>query len=122
VASSILLASGFIRSVVPTSLDHEFEAPARAVLWNNEGKALDVREMLINQFGLAAELDGWRLTNASHISDDGTVIAGRGLDPNGRLSSWVAVLSIPEPPASVLILTCSAHMALAVLVGSRTRR
>jgi hypothetical protein len=35
---------------------------------------------------------GWTLQTATAISEDGTVIAGYGLDPQGHRQAWVATL------------------------------
>ena len=43
--------------------------------------------------------NGWRLSRTTGISEDGYTICGVGLDPNGKVQGWVAVLPpILHPP------------------------
>jgi hypothetical protein len=42
--------------------------------------------------GLEAELEGWLLSQANAVSADARVIAGFGLDPQGRIQGFVATL------------------------------
>lgn len=73
----------------------------QAVLWR-AGEPVLLVDLLVEK-GLAADVEGWRLLSATAISDDGQVIAGRGLDPNGNLAAWVVNLRIPEPATSALL-------------------
>ncbi|GMV24627.1 MAG: hypothetical protein AMXMBFR58_06580 [Phycisphaerae bacterium] len=60
-----------------------------------------VREVLLYEYGL--DVRGWCMTDVTGISDDGTVICGNGVDPDGRVRGWVATtetpLDIPLCPA-----------------------
>jgi len=63
---------------------------------------LILRDFLESSYGLAEELEGWRLTLATAISDDGNTIAGQGIDPEGNSAAWVVFLAVPEPEAKFL--------------------
>nr|AQQ74884.1 hypothetical protein [uncultured bacterium] len=66
-------------------------AGSQALLWEASSGVRSIQEVLVNEFGLGAELLGWTLTHALGISDDGSVIVGRGIH-NGVTEGWVAVL------------------------------
>lgn len=80
------------------------KAAAHAVIWNADGQVFDLKNLLETEFGLASQLDGWQLTIASVVSHDGSVIAGRGIDPAGNNAIWVAFLAIPEPSSATLLV------------------
>jgi hypothetical protein len=44
-------------------------------------------------------LDGWRLDTALAISGDGSTIAGWGVNPEGRVQSWLVDHLPPFPSA-----------------------
>jgi uncharacterized membrane protein len=71
----------------------------RAFIWDASNGMRDLKEVLESRYGL--DLSGWTLEQANGISADGLVIAGNGIDPDGRLSAWVAV--IPEPATGSLM-------------------
>lgn len=52
----------------------------------------DLQDVLENDYGLTTELSGWTLTEATGISDDGTVIVGIGINGNGDTEGWVVHL------------------------------
>jgi uncharacterized membrane protein len=74
---------------------------SRAVLWNANGDVFDLKSYLSDRFGLGDELTGWHLATANLISDDGSVIAGQGINPAGDSAIWIVSLSVPEPTAPV---------------------
>jgi uncharacterized membrane protein len=78
-----------------------------ATLWDRNGHAQTLRSIL-EQHGL--NLNGWQLTDASAISDNGNVIAGEGIDPSGKTVAWVAV--IPEPTTLTLLANACFVMLL----------
>ena len=41
---------------------------------------------------------GWALSNATGVSNDGTVIVGTGTNPSGQQEGWIARLPLPAPP------------------------
>ena len=68
-----------------------------AFIWTADRGTENLQHFLEEEFGLI--LDGWLLTHASGISDDGSVIVGTGMNPAGRPEAWVINLSVPEPAA-----------------------
>jgi len=56
------------------------------------------------------------LTEATAISDDGRVIIGNGINPDGNFEAWRAVL-VPEPSAALL-----SGLASALCLLTRSRR
>lgn len=73
----------------------------RAFVWDEATGMRDLWTVLTVQLGL--NLEGWKLTGATGISEDGLTIVGNGINPNGRTEAWVA--TIPEPAgASILLL------------------
>lgn len=69
-----------------------------AMIWDREHGLRTVDTMLRS---VGIELAGWRLEQATGVSGDGTVLAGVGINPNGKQVAWVAV--IPEPTTAVLL-------------------
>jgi uncharacterized membrane protein len=70
-----------------------------AFLWNSLNGMRSLEDVLVNDFGL--DLTGWRLTEATGISDDGRTIVGRGFTPDGFDEGWIA--TIPEPGTAGLL-------------------
>jgi probable HAF family extracellular repeat protein len=67
-----------------------FDPPIEAFVWTERKGMQSVWSVLVDQFGL--DLSGWTLTSAEGISDDGLVIVGTGINPNGDPEGWIAVL------------------------------
>jgi uncharacterized membrane protein len=61
------------------------------------------------------DLGGWQLRTARGISDDGRVIVGSGLNPQGLTEAWVII--VPEPPTLFLAL-----VAVKIIIGQRYRK
>jgi len=61
-----------------------------AFIWDQVNGLRDVRSMLIDDFGLSTELEGWNLLSATGISGDGSVMVGRGINPDGEFEAWRA--------------------------------
>lgn len=86
-----------------------------AFLWDADHGMRNLRQVLIDDFGLAAALDGWILNSAADVSADGRVIVGAGINPDGNREAWRAVL-VPEPATWMLAA------AGAILAGRTWRR
>jgi len=83
--------------------------PGEAFIWE-EGKGMRlVKDILVNDFGFTDELDGWTLTRAWAVSEDGSTIVGRGYNPEGQMEAFRAVF--PEP-ATLSLLALGGLMAL----------
>jgi probable HAF family extracellular repeat protein/autotransporter-associated beta strand protein len=65
-----------------------------AFLWNEAGGMRRLQDVLVNDFGL--NLAGWTLSEATGISNDGTVIVGFGNDPSGTMEAWRAEIAWPS--------------------------
>ena len=70
----------------------------RAFLWEAALGLVDLNQFLPT---LGIDLTGWTLTEATGISADGLTIVGNGVNPDGRIEAWIAV--IPEPAAMPLL-------------------
>jgi probable HAF family extracellular repeat protein len=69
---------------------YSIDPPIEAFVWTERNAMRSVRSMLVDEFGL--DLTGWTLTSAEGISDDGLTILGNGINPDGELEAWIAVL------------------------------
>jgi uncharacterized membrane protein len=68
------------------------------VFWTAGAGVVELQPFLT---GLGLDLTGWRLTEVTAISGDGTTIAGHGIPPDPSMSgAWIA--TIPEPPSWAL--------------------
>jgi probable HAF family extracellular repeat protein len=70
-----------------------------AFIWDESNGMRNLKEVLENDFTL--DLNGWTLTWANEISANGTVIVGRGYNPEGNREAWVATFSEPVIEAKV---------------------
>jgi uncharacterized membrane protein len=68
-----------------------------AFIWTPEAGLRSLKDVLINDFGLP--LDGWSLSIAFAVSDDGQAIVGSGLNPDGNTEAWLVRLVAPQPTA-----------------------
>ncbi len=59
---------------------------AAAILYNSQSGQIDILQDLLLAKGV--NVRGWQLQEATSISDDGTTIAGIGLNPRGRQMYW----------------------------------
>jgi hypothetical protein len=61
----------------------------------------DLRDVLVNEYGLGATLTGWSLTNPTALNHAGTIVVGYGTNPNGDKEAWIANLAtVPGPDAN----------------------
>lgn len=65
----------------------------QAFIWTEEEGMRNLKEVLESDYGL--DLDGWVLRRAYDISNDGTVIVGAGINPDGNNEGWRAFLGKP---------------------------
>lgn len=62
-----------------------------AFLWNVSGRSLGpVKDVLLEDYKVTTAK--WYLTEGYAISQDGTAIGGEGINPDGKIEGWVAVL------------------------------
>jgi hypothetical protein len=69
-----------------------------AFVWNEKRGMRSICQVLINQFGLASELRGWRLRAATAVSGDGSTVVGFGLNRHGNQEAWIARIAEPMTP------------------------
>jgi uncharacterized membrane protein len=62
-----------------------------AVIWDAAHGSRSLADVLASDYALP--LPGWKLLRATSISDDGRVIAGTGVSPQGATRAWVVRLS-----------------------------
>src|SRR5207253_641586 len=72
----------------------------RAFRWTAAGGMRDLRDELVNDWGLGSQLSGWTLQTAYSCSASGQVIVGQGTDPAGQTEAWIARVG-PAPPTVV---------------------
>ncbi len=89
--------------------------PDTAFIWDAQHGMRSIQDLLIAG-GL--DLTGWTLRSALAISDDGSIILGRGINPDGQNETWIAGISaVPLPPAPWLM-----GSGLLALAGIAKRR
>lgn len=84
---------------------------SKAFIWDETHGLRDLRDVLINDGGLASELAGWSLREANGVSADGRVITGTGINPEGVRVAWVAHL-VPEPCGAAIFLCALGPMLI----------
>jgi probable HAF family extracellular repeat protein len=73
-----------------------------AFIWDSAHGMRDMKTVLTNEYGLGQQLQNWSLTEAYAVNDNGTTIAGWGVNPSGQTRGWVVNLTpVPEPLATV---------------------
>lgn len=65
----------------------------RAFVWDPTNQMRDLKGVLVSQ---GRELTGWELLEAVAISDDGTIVSGTGINPQGQLEGFRATLHTPS--------------------------
>jgi ELWxxDGT repeat protein len=75
----------------------------QAFIWKDNGQGIRLlQDVLMERYGFV-ELNGWTLTKAYAISDDGRTVVGRGYSPLGTDEAWRAVMA-PEPCTVALLM------------------
>lgn len=75
-----------------------------AFIWDAENGMRSILDVLENDY--ASDLQGWVLISATGISDDGSVITGYGINPDGLEEAWAVDYSaVPLPNTVWLMLT-----------------
>jgi probable HAF family extracellular repeat protein len=68
-----------------------------AFIWDLDHGMRSMREVLERDYKLGVQVLGWNLRSASTVSDDGTTVAGSGLNPHGNYEAWIARLGERSP-------------------------
>lgn len=69
-------------------------ANGAAYIWTAGDGLRRLRDVLVRDYGLADELQGWVLDEATDVSQDGRVIVGVGINPAGQLEAWVVEFGV----------------------------
>lgn len=75
----------------------------RAFIWDSVNGMRDLAKVLQTDYGVdlrvengAATKVGWKLLEATGVSDDGLIIVGNGISPSGRIRAWKVILAPPN--------------------------
>jgi probable HAF family extracellular repeat protein len=66
-----------------------------AFIWDSANGVRNLRNVLVNEYGLGTELAGWSLHEATAISTDGNTIVGWGASPQGQTRGWIVRFETP---------------------------
>jgi hypothetical protein len=61
-----------------------------------------LRQVLVSQFDLGANLAGWKLQSANAVSADGSFVVGCGMNPRGNREAWSAYLGDEHRPVALM--------------------
>ena len=67
-------------------------AGAEAMIWTSTDGMRSLAGLLVAQ---GVSLDGWKLSDASAISNDGRIIVGSGTNPAGQVEAFIATVELP---------------------------
>jgi len=87
-------------SVIVGTVDVPGLSGDRAFIWDPGNGMRLLANVLTDVHGI--DLDGWTLTAATSISDDGKTIVGYGTNPYGNLEAWMANLE-PDCPLELAL-------------------
>ena len=90
-----------------------------AFVWDEKHGMRDLRAVLVDEYGLGSQLEGWTLGIAYAISADGRAIVGTGNNPQHVKEAFLVIL--PEPAAPALLLA-GASLLLSRAGRRRDRR
>ena len=74
---------------------------SEAFIWDPNNGMRSLKWVLETEYGLTAELEGWTLQSARDVSENGLVIVGYGINPDGEPQAWI--VTIPEPSTLMLL-------------------
>jgi probable HAF family extracellular repeat protein len=103
--------------IVGSSRIDSVPTPHGAFVWDPVHGMRSLRDVLVNEYGMGAQLQGWDLNFATGISADGRTICGYDLASNGDASAWVVRLPIPHPADINCDGTVNVGDLLALLAG-----
>jgi probable HAF family extracellular repeat protein len=83
-----------------------------AVLWYRTPTGYEIHRIADLLTAAGIDLTGWHLTEAIDVADDGRTIVGVGTAPSGMRRSWYAVVSVPEPTVTILLLMAATCISL----------
>jgi uncharacterized membrane protein len=66
-----------------------------SIVWDARHGRRSLNELLVNEYGLASELEGWQELYPFQIADDGLTLSGRAISPEGSEYIWLVDLDHP---------------------------
>jgi uncharacterized membrane protein len=66
------------------------ENDGAAFIWRNSSGLKPLHEVLADECGLQTQMQGWQLSEAVAVSENGRFIAGYGTNPSGVADAWIA--------------------------------
>jgi probable HAF family extracellular repeat protein len=72
-----------------------------AFIWSENTGIQNLRELLVNDYGLGELLNGWALERAHAITPDGLTVVGFGRNARGQEEAWRVQFVVPEPGAAI---------------------
>ena len=77
------------------------EGGFEAFIWDAAHGMRSLRQVLVSQFDLGANLTGWKLQLATAVSADGSFVVGYGMNPSGDREAWLAYLGDAHRPVAL---------------------
>jgi hypothetical protein len=103
-----LIGATSVAGMSPDGTTIVFNTSNAAHIWDENQGARPLQALLTQEYGLGGQLAGWSLNRVQDISDDGAVISGQGINPEGQREYWVVNLrGIPEPTTAALSMMLS---------------
>ena len=78
------------------------EGGFEAFIWDAAHGMRSLRQVLVSQFDLGANLAGWKLQSANAVSADGSFVVGCGMNPRGNREAWSAYLGDEHRPVALM--------------------
>ena len=91
-----------------------FDGTGEAFIWHQGIGARRLEDVLT---GLGLDVGDWTL-DVQGMSADGTVLVGGGVNPNGEVEAWMAVVPLPEPHGALGVMS---GLVLLLLLHRRRR-
>jgi len=98
------------------SMDH-VAGDSQAFIWDRKYGLQNLKDVLAR--GYHAHVAGWQLIDAVGVSADGTTIVGNGVNPDGLVEPWMAVITAGQVSLGLEIV--NARIPEKVVSGDGTR-
>jgi probable HAF family extracellular repeat protein len=106
-------------AVTPDGATVVGESATMAMRWTQQDGMRSITDLLTSA---GVDTSGWWLRTALAVSDNGNIIVGWGVNPDGKTRSWLADLSptVPEP-SSVCYIALAVMLTLHRARGKRSQ-